>query len=44
VRALEISDTATRQGFKPNWLRTPTSTMIEASRREAAEAAGEDEA
>jgi hypothetical protein len=29
VRALEIADTPTKQGFKPNWLRTPSQAMIE---------------
>jgi hypothetical protein len=35
IRALEIADTPTKQGFRPNWLRTPTGTMIEASKEAA---------
>lgn len=29
IRALEIADTQTKQGFRPNWLRTPSQAMIE---------------
>lgn len=29
IRALEISDTQTKQGFRPNWLRSPSQAMIE---------------
>jgi len=29
IRALEIADTPTKQGFRPNWLRTPPQPMIE---------------
>jgi hypothetical protein len=29
VRALEIADTPTKAGFRPNWLRTPPQAMIE---------------
>lgn len=36
IRALEIADTQTKQGFRPNWLRTPTGTMIEAAKEAAA--------
>lgn len=36
VRALEIADTPTRQGFRPNWLRTPTGPMIEKAKAKAA--------
>lgn len=36
IRALEVSDTPTRQGFRPNWLRTPTSAMIEEAKNGAA--------
>lgn len=36
IRALEIADTPTKQGFRPNWLRTPTEAMIEAAREKAA--------
>ena len=32
IRALEVSDTPTRQGFRPNWLRTPTQAMIESAK------------
>lgn len=35
VRALEIADTPTKQGFRPNWLRTPTASMIEAAKEKA---------
>ena len=36
IRALEIADTPTKQGFRPNWLRTPTGPMIEAAKEKAA--------
>lgn len=36
IRCLEIADTPTRQGFRPNWLRTPTQPMIERAKEEAA--------
>lgn len=36
IRALEIADTPTRQGFRPNWLRTPTQAMIDSAKEEAA--------
>lgn len=35
VRCLEIADTPTRQGFRPNWLRTPTEAMIEKAKEKA---------
>lgn len=47
IRALEIADTPTKQGFRPNWLRTPTGPMIEAAKEAAANGgtpAEEDEA
>lgn len=28
IRALEIADTPTKQGFRPNWLRSPSPAMI----------------
>lgn len=28
IRALEIADTPTKQGFRPNWLRSPSEAMI----------------
>ncbi len=36
IRALEIADKQTKQGFRPNWLRTPTATMIENAKEKAA--------
>jgi hypothetical protein len=36
IRALEIADQPTKQGFRPNWLRTPTGTMIDAAKEKAA--------
>lgn len=36
IRALEIADTPTKQGFRPNWLRTPTEAMIARAREAAA--------
>jgi hypothetical protein len=35
IRALEIADKQTKQGFRPNWLRSPTGTMIEAAKKAA---------
>lgn len=29
VRCLEVADTPTRQGFRPNWLRTPSTAMVD---------------
>jgi hypothetical protein len=43
VRALEISDEPTKQGFRPNWLRTPTDTMVAASKEKAAAAKGDED-
>ena len=43
VRSLEIADTQTRNGFRPNWLRTPTQAMIDASKRPEGKAAKEKE-
>jgi len=36
VRALEVADQPTKQGFRPNWLRTPTDTMVTAAKEAAA--------
>jgi hypothetical protein len=41
VRALEISETTTKQGFRPNWLRTPPQAVVKATGKAAA---GKDEA
>ena len=37
VRMLEIADTPTKQGFRPNWLRTPTQAMIETAKEKGAQ-------
>lgn len=29
IRSLEIADTPTKQGFRPNWLRTPSQAMVD---------------
>lgn len=39
IRSLEIADTPTKAGFRPNWLRTPTESLIADARK-----AGEREA
>jgi len=33
IRTLEIADTPTKAGFRPNWLRTPTAAMIDKDRK-----------
>ncbi len=38
VRALEIADTPTKAGFRPNWLRTPPQAVIEKAKADAAKA------
>src|SRR5215472_10461071 len=40
IRTLEIADEPTKQGFRPNWLRTPTGTMIDAARKKAGNGKG----
>lgn len=42
IRALEIADTPTRQGFRPNWLRTPPQAMVEKAKAEGAAAKGDE--
>lgn len=42
VRALEIAETPTRAGFRPNWLRTPPEAMVAKAKEKGAEKAGVD--
>lgn len=40
VRALEVADKETRQGFRPNWLRTPPQAVVEKAKEEGGAANG----